>query len=661
MYSRKLRGARRMGIIRYTLHDKILNKVSVVGMGILLTLFMPILAADAASQDARQQVFSSAAQEFSVPTNVLLALSYEESRWQAPSGMSNDGGYGLMDLRTEVPQTESGSGLGKTSPQHEAAGFYTLDTAASLLHVSKTDIETNSTDNVRGAAAVLAQDAKQLNGGTLPTSVSAWYGALEEYSGATDNQTAQDFANAVFTTMGTGAGLTTSDGQVLTLLPTTDLQPDKSATVPTLTSKAAIDTTTQQAECPTSLKCSFVPAVYAPDSTTDPTNYGNYDIANRPADGMQIKYIFIHDMEGSYQSSIAWYQNPIAYASANYMISSTGAITQMVPNKDISWGVYNWYDNMHGINIENEGFAAQGATWYTPVMYQNEATLIRWLASKYHIPLDREHILGHDNIPTLLSSQLPVQHWDPGPFWNWTYFMDLVQGKSTNETQQSAATIFQIVKPGDVVTVSPNFATNKPAVTDCQTGTCETLPSQGANFVYMYTAPSTSAPLLGDPYLHPDGSTGTTEDSDWGDKASTGEQFVVAKVQGSWTGVYYAGRIGWFYNPIGKDRTAVESQSLTVAPRPWLSSIPVYGAAYPEISAYPAAIPVQEDDASYMIPAGESYATTGQNLPTDYYNALTYNYSAPDDHVLVVGHEKYYQIWFNHRIAYVKASDVIVE
>jgi hypothetical protein len=94
-------------------------------------------------------------------------------------------------------------------------------------------------------------------------------------------------------------------------------------------------------------------------------------------------------------------------------------------------------------------------------------------------------------------------------------------------------------------------------------------------------------------------------------------------------------------------------------PKPGLASIPVYGAAYPEDAAYPSTIPVQKFDELYHIPAGQLYATTSERLPTDYFYDATVNYSLPDDHMIVRGHERYYQISLNHRIGYVKASDVV--
>ena len=45
---------------------------------------------------------------------------------------------------------------------------------------------------------------------------------------------------------------------------------------------------------------------------------------------------------------------------------------------------------------------------------------------------------------------------------------------------------------------------------------------------------------------------------------------------------------------------------------------------------------------------------------TDYYYAKTYDSSLPGDHTVVVGSDRYYQIWFGHRVAFVRAADVRV-
>ena len=97
---------------------------------------------------------------------------------------------------------------------------------------------------------------------------------------------------------------------------------------------------------------------------------------------MKINSIVIHDTESSYADAIATFQNPAAYVSANYVIqSSTGDVTEMVRPQDVAWAVGDWYDDGHSISIEHEGYAAQGSVWYTPVMYQASAELVRYLAT----------------------------------------------------------------------------------------------------------------------------------------------------------------------------------------------------------------------------------------------------------------------------------------
>jgi hypothetical protein len=211
-----------------------------------------------------------------------------------------------------------------------------------------------------------------------------------------------------------------------------------------------------------------------------------------------------------------------------------------------------------------------------------------------------------------------------------------------------------------VVTIDPNWARNQPPVTDCSGGTCVTLPAQPANFVYLHTQPSSDAPLLSDPELHPDGSAGTTQDSDWSDKAPAGEQYVLAGRQGDWTGIWYGGQVGWFLNPPGPGQTARFTGGTVISPKPGLASIPVYGSAFPEASAYPSAVPVRANDPLvYQIPAGQAYVTTGQ-VPDDYYYAVTFDSSLPDDHTVIHGQTRYYQIMLNHRLFYVNADDVTV-
>ena len=168
------------------------------------------------------------------------------------------------------------------------------------------------------------------------------------------------------------------------------------------------------------------------------------------------------------------------------------------------------------------------------------------------------------------------------------------------------------------------------------------------------------APLLSDPLLQPDGSPGTLVDSDWSDKAPTGASYALAGRRGNWTGIWYGGQVGWFNNPPGPGRTARFSKGMVITPKPGRTSIPVYGSAFPETSAYPPAIPVPAiAPLSYTIPAGQRYVTSGR-VPDDYYYAATIDSSLPDDHTVIPGQTVYYQISYNHREFYVNADDVQV-
>jgi hypothetical protein len=314
----------------------------------------------------------------------------------------------------------------------------------------------------------------------------------------------------------------------------------------------------------------------------------------------------------------------------------------MVRNKDVAWTAGNWYVNMHSINIEHEGIAIEGAAWYGEQLYQSSARLVRYLADTYGVPLDRAHILGHDDLPGPLPANHAAMHWDPGPFWDWAHYMELI-GAPVTSTTDTANT--------NVVTINPPWATNQPPVTYCLEGVCRDVPRQSASFVYLYTAPSFDAPTIDDPALP---GPGSTEAYDWGNKAAVGQQFYRVAQQGDWDAIYFGGQLAWFHNP-GHASSAVPGSGALITPAPGLEGIPVYGRAYPEASAYPEGIDAQSIvPLQYTIPAGQVYVAT-ELVRSDYYWSPTQS-----SRMLIQGETPYYMIFFNHRMVYVKASDVAV-
>jgi len=412
------------------------------------------------------------------------------------------------------------------------------------------------------------------------------------------------------------------------------------------------------AECPPTIRCVVSPAAYQNNNPSDPVDYGNYDKANRPADGMAINSIVIHDTEGSLKSTLEAFQNPAFYASAHYVIDADGTVYQTVPTKDVAWHAGNWWHNMHSIGIEHVGHSSLGGTEYTPAMYRSSAELVKWLAAKYQVPLDRQHIIGHDNVPGTTKETMTNMHTDPGPFWNWQNYM---------------ATLGAPVVPtagmnSKLVTVAPIWPLNQQKVTDCQpvSPTCAAGSTQPSNFVYLRIAPSQSAALLTDPVL----GQGTTALANNAARAFHGQEFAVADRQfdrgGVWYKVWYDGQLGWFYSPWNTP-TGFPSSGKVLTPKPGLASVQVYGRPLPNKNEYPADFTPPSGSVPYptplpyKIPAGQQYAVTEGEVPNDHYFAWTYNASLPYDHTVFKGGERYLRLTYNGREAFVKAAEVEVK
>jgi hypothetical protein len=135
---------------------------------------------------------------------------------------------------------------------------------------------------------------------------------------------------------------------------------------------------------------------------------------------------------------------------------------------------------------------------------------------------------------------------------------------------------------------------------------------------------------------------------------------VVAKRSGEWLGVWYLGELGWLDDPPAHPTVVPGTGQLVRATR--TQGAPVYGRAYPERSAYPSQIPYQNvTPLQYTLKAGQAYVLADGSVPTDYYYATTYNCAyAALDCTDVKGQDRYYQIWFGHRQAFVRAADVRV-
>ncbi len=311
----------------------------------------------------------------------------------------------------------------------------------------------------------------------------------------------------------TGERRTTDSGQRVSLPGAPGLAPDR-----TQAADLGLRTAdTGLTECPKTVACEWIPAPYEEFGDGD---YGNHDKGDRPA-SQGIDYIVVHDTEATWDTTLKLVQNP-EYVSWHYSLrSSDGHIAQHVPLKDVAWHAGNWYVNSKSVGLEHEGFLTSPDAWYTEAMYRTSARLVKYLAKRYGIPLDRQHVLGHDNVPGTTTATIRGMHTDPGPYWDWAHYFKLLGRPFTPSAGPDSA----------VVTVRPRYAKHQPLYTGCVKAGQPCAP-HGSGAVRLHTAPAEDAPLVKDIGLRPGGQDSTNGVNDTGARASTGQPVRRRRAQG---------------------------------------------------------------------------------------------------------------------------------
>ncbi|MFF3610052.1 N-acetylmuramoyl-L-alanine amidase [Streptomyces sp. NPDC002463] len=515
---------------------------------------------------------------------------------------------------------------------------HTLQAAAAMIGVSPRTLKRDELQNLRGGAALLASYQWQITR-QMPLDPGSWYGAVAHYSQASDTAAAGRFADGVFEVIRSGRQRVRKDGQRVSLPKTPSVRPTRSqlASLGLRTSAAAA-----VPECPSELNCRFVPAAAS-----------NYQVSARNSNGMDVDFIVIHDLEGSYDGGVSWFQDPGSGVSAHYVMKADGSeATQMVATKDIAFHAGNYWVNLHGIGIELEGYAAQGPTWFTPAQYKATAALVVYLARRFGVPLDRKHIIGHDNVLPPRPARAPDAHWDPGPYWDWEKFMALLDADHRLALEAEGAETSGNIAIGQAVTIAPAYGKNPQTVTVCAP-TCRTQ-TQPSNFLYVRTEPRDDAPLVSDLALRPDGSAGTDRIDDWGSTVVWGQEFVVADVRGDWTAIWFGGQKGWIHNPAGVN-TRLAPDARIVRPASGVKSVSLYTTAYPRADEYPQGVPASEQTRfnMYTFPQGQAYVAARTPVEADDFFPATP--TRPE--VVVTGDQKYDVIQYNRRLATVNTAE----
>ena len=362
-----------------------------------------VLHARAGKTNALEREIAAQADRYGVPAPLVMVIAYEATRFN-PDAESMWGGWGMYDLQEgdQDPSLEHGGALIGADPNRVGADWR-LSTQA--------------------VAAILAEQGRLSNGGTLPDQqdLMAWWDAARAFSGRQEPRMQDLYARYLFESIAEGYRADTRWGEVIQPAMMLAL-PEEEIAPPT-----AMDS---------SLAAQFI------DACTD--NYSDYSRGSG-----DIDMVVIHTVQGGYSSCYNWFANCSAEASAHYVVrSSDGEITQMVREQDVAWHAGHWDTNVRSVGIEHEGWVDEGYDWYTEAMYRESAALTADIAARQGVPLDRSHIIGHVEVPGCSggSGGGAGCHTDPGIYWDWDYYMGLLNGEAGTTT----GTLMGVIADSDI-------------------------------------------------------------------------------------------------------------------------------------------------------------------------------------------------------------------
>ncbi|HEY1556332.1 MAG TPA: N-acetylmuramoyl-L-alanine amidase [Kofleriaceae bacterium] len=379
----------------------------------LLALAVAACANPATPEGPVARSLAAAADEAGVPAELVTAVAIEEGgarlgAWREASPDDNVPIAGMLELRR-----------GKLD---------TLALGARLIGADELALQQDTDLGTRAGARVLAY-----LGATRDP--STWRPALEAMSGMDAGQASQ-YATRVLAIARAGGTFAAHGGEQLVVAarPEIDLSsaPLRVAARP---GEAAPDAT------PTP---DFPGAIWFTTSCTNKCNVG------RPLGDAAVNRIVIHDTEGGWDASVATLQNDSG-KSVHYIVDADGSrVGQFRPETDTTWHAGNYYYNETSVGIEHVGVASDPAG-YSDGLYATSVALVTSIRTRWQVPLDRKHIVGHYQIPNgnvMAESSAPCtdtletcedstsyggtdNHRDPGFNWQWCEYMEMLGGSCT--------------------------------------------------------------------------------------------------------------------------------------------------------------------------------------------------------------------------------------
>jgi N-acetyl-anhydromuramyl-L-alanine amidase AmpD len=381
-------------------------------MRIMLALALAGCTAAATGSESSQsgpiaRLVQSAATEASVPPDLLLAIAIEE------------GGIKLPAFRV-VREDDNVPVAGLLELRH--GRLDTLALGAQLIGSTEDTLRTDTDLATRAGAHVLASLGMQYGAGD---DLASWRRSLEVLSGM-DDDSARDYASRVFAIQRAGGKFDARDGETVELAAHPEI---------------AVQTVAHLAP---------PPAADFPGATWFTTSCTNKCTPGRPLGHASVNKIVIHDTEGGWNGSVATLQNDPG-KSVHYIIDADGSrVGQFRPETDTTWHAGNFFYNETSVGIEHVGVAADPAG-YASALYAKSRDLVKSIRTRWSVPLDRTHIVGHYQIPNgnniaedsaPCTAQLDTcetsanfggagNHRDPGYNWQWCQYMEALGGSCT--------------------------------------------------------------------------------------------------------------------------------------------------------------------------------------------------------------------------------------
>jgi hypothetical protein len=326
------------------------------------------------SRPALADAARRAAEATAVPPELLLAIAHTESRGHS---------------RVWEPGTSGWVRLSRSRSQRSA------ERAAPLLGTDTATVRAEPEVGMQAVAALVAQASREARvPDDDPAASVSWERALARFNGGRDPVANAFYAEEVLWWMTRGfAG-----------------HDDASRPFAVAGSEAWRPTSRPSGPRPADL----VGAGFSDFWPANPRSHRPIE-----ATGRAVRHIVIHATEGSFSTIFEYFRREGTRVGAHYLVrASDGLPVQMIDERAVAF--HDACFNETSIGIEHEGYSGVGERWFGDALYRSSARLVRDIAARHGIPLDRDHIVGHDEAPDCSD------HTDPGAAWDWDRFMTYV-------------------------------------------------------------------------------------------------------------------------------------------------------------------------------------------------------------------------------------------